>query len=258
MCAWPDIVQWEDTPGRLEIPGEAQVHIWKLDFSLVEDCSHKLKGLLSKEESARLDQLSSAGARMSYSLVRGSLRIILTNYLGTPAEKLSIVHDEFGRPSLSCEQFPGSMQFNLSHSTGRALFAFSGKLPLGIDLESEERKIGAKGLTERILATGERCLLQSLSEEGREQEAVIAWWTLKEAILKLAGKGIRLPFDKLEITKPFDARPLLVNYDPAIYGDLNRLSLHRFRPCETMTGALAVLHPEPALTFLNADFLVNL
>jgi 4'-phosphopantetheinyl transferase len=60
---------------------------------------------------------------------RGQLRELLASYLGEPPGKLRFRYSSYGKPALSGFE----LHFNVSHSGGLALLAFSTDHEIGVD-----------------------------------------------------------------------------------------------------------------------------
>jgi 4'-phosphopantetheinyl transferase len=84
------------------------------------------------------------------------------------------------------------MHFNLSHSGDLAVLAISASGPIGIDLEFIDRHIDIPGLARSCFNEAEEQSILALPVP--EQAArFFAFWTAKEAHMKLSGQGMSLP-----------------------------------------------------------------
>ncbi len=81
--------------------------------------------------------------------------------------------------------------FNLTHSCDFAACAILHGAPIGIDAEDIRRPINVPEMAGRWFHPSERRLLGRLSETNRT-EMFFRIWTLKEAILKTTGHGLRI------------------------------------------------------------------
>ena len=89
---------------------------------------------------------------------------------------------EWGKPC-----FPGSnWHFSISHSKNHVFCALSQK-NIGIDAEELDRNISLK-LAEKILSPMER---QQYENAEDKRLALLRFWVLKEAQVKMTGEGIR-------------------------------------------------------------------
>ena len=88
--------------------------------------------------------------------------------------------------------------FNLSHSRDLAVLALSQSGPLGIDLEFIDRQVDIAGLAQSCFTPQEAAVLAALA--APEQAArFFAFWTAKEARMKLQGKECRCPHARLRL-----------------------------------------------------------
>ncbi|MEX1011146.1 MAG: 4'-phosphopantetheinyl transferase superfamily protein [Balneolaceae bacterium] len=87
------------------------------------------------------------------------------------------------------------LEISISHTKGLTGCAVSENRTVGLDLEHEGRKVSS-GLVERI-----RCR----RNPGCEPEIdAIRCWTIKEAVLKWSGTGLRSPMSEVVITRMGD------------------------------------------------------
>ena len=83
--------------------------------------------------------------------------------------------------------FPDSpLHFSISHTPRRAFCALSDR-PIGIDAEELDRDIRL-ALADKILSPGERAQFDAAPDRRR---ALLTFWVLKEAAVKLTGQGLR-------------------------------------------------------------------
>ena len=76
--------------------------------------------------------------------------------------------------------------FSITH-THRRVFCALSRRPVGIDAEELDRKINLK-LADRVLSPMER---QQFDAAAHKEKALLTFWVLKEAAVKLAGTGLR-------------------------------------------------------------------
>lgn len=170
--------------------------------------SLKVTGLdqheLATHPQRRLEQLTSRAWR----------RQILAAALGQAPEKLSFAKDNYGKPYVSHNP---QLQLSQSHCAQQFVLAFNRQgIALGVDIESSQRKINLAGLAKRILTAIE---MQAFRQAQNPQGYVLKRWTIKEAVLKACGLGIRLNLNTVETENPLLAnqqQPVAVAYHAAI------------------------------------------
>jgi 4'-phosphopantetheinyl transferase len=124
--------------------------------------------------------------------------------------------------------------FNLTHSCDFAACAILYGAPIGIDAEDTRRPIDVTEMAARWFAPAERRLLGRLSETNRT-EMFFRMWTLKEAILKTTGHGLRIE-PQLFAVDPDHGRALV----PKELGIPTRWRLAELTPLPHIRLALAV------------------
>jgi 4'-phosphopantetheinyl transferase len=97
----------------------------------------------------------------------------------------------FGKPELDRRQAAAPIYFNVSHSAGLVVAAFSLQGEIGVDVEAAARAI-SPSVQRRVFTPRELRSWQTLPL-GQQREAAAARWTLKEAYLKARGAGLNLP-----------------------------------------------------------------
>lgn len=142
---------------------------------------------LSPAEAARAARFRFPRDRDRYVRGRGFLRRELARETGRPAGWLELVEGPRGKSALAC----GSVPFNLSHSGPLAALAIGGTSPVGIDLELVERAVDIDRLAPACFVPAERAVLDALPPDARRIR-FLAFWTAKEARMKLTGEGMAL------------------------------------------------------------------
>lgn len=146
------------------------------------------RALLSRSERGRADRFHFECDRNRYTSGRAFLRRQLATILKCSPEALTFVEGPWGKPALSC----GSVAFNLSHSGPLAVLAISTRGPVGIDVELIDRKGDLRQLSKSCFVEDECAVLEKL-DTADFRPRFFAFWTAKEALMKLTGQGMSLP-----------------------------------------------------------------
>jgi 4'-phosphopantetheinyl transferase len=230
-----DPVDINDLPLRNLALSADEVHLWHatLDEQLVDSLEH----LLSQDELSRANRFHFAKDRNHFIVARGLLRKLLAAYLGIGCGALRFSYGEKGKPSLEPDQ-RGSINFNLAHSHGMAIYAFSRGRELGVDLEFIKEDLEAEKIAERFFSRHEVDVLRSVPDELRKQ-AFFNCWTRKEAYIKARGEGLSMPLDEFDVSlAPGEAAALLKNHrDPA---EVSRWSMQSIPVLPGYVAALVV------------------
>jgi 4'-phosphopantetheinyl transferase len=113
---------------------------------------------------------------------------------------LSLVEDAHGRPRLD-RRHGQVLDFNWSHSGEHALVAIARGIAPGIDIERRRPRPRALALARRFFDEAEAAALAALPDGARD-EAFLALWTAKEAVLKAHGRGIGYGLQRLRVAVP--------------------------------------------------------
>lgn len=144
--------------------------------------------LLSPDEAARARRFHFDRDRDRYARGRGFLRSLLGQFCGQHPAGLIFGIGPQGKPFLQDH----ALFFNLSHSRDLAVLAVSRMGPVGLDVEFIDRQVDLAGLAQTCLTPHETAVLDGLSETDRAAR-FFAFWTAKEARMKLTGEGMLLP-----------------------------------------------------------------
>ena len=193
---------------RLQLSAD-DVHVWlaKLDDYPVDS----LKCLLAEEELTRADRFHFERDRNHFVVARGWLRKLLAAYLGVSPRELGFSYAEKGKPALE-ESQRSSLSFNLAHSGGMAIYAFSHHREIGVDLEFIREDLADEKIAERFFSEREIADLKNLPAELRKR-AFFDCWTRKEAYIKARGDGLSMPLDEFDVSfVPGSGAALLRNH----------------------------------------------
>ena len=172
--------------------------------------------------------------RLEQKISRRLRRQLLADYLGLAAEHLVFINNEHGKPYLKQSNLPDpmSVEFSQSHCVNQfALVMNKQDIPVGIDIEAKDRVIPMQALAQRILTPWE--LVQF--EQALDAHAFLLMrWTIKEAVLKASGLGIRVNLNELE------SIPLLVQ-SPIHENVINQNALNQTRLDENILNHIRLI-----------------
>lgn len=242
---------WE-RPSANRIPSlhPGQVHIWRISLNGPSLPLARYRDWLSHDETLRLDRLKDLSAQIQFSVTRGTLRRLLGSYTGRSPDLLKLGMTDRGKPLLAYPN-PLSVQFNVSHTQGMALAAFTRHFSIGVDVESSTRQVRVREVSGRFFSAGERQRLDSLAD-GLRKQWFFTYWTCKEAYLKMRGFGIGSELAKWEIQPDLQSPKATVTGLEASR-TLPPYSLWRLDPGTGYVGALAVGDSSPHIVQFEWD-----
>jgi len=174
-----------------------QIHIWQGAISDAQASVPAFETLLSADERTRAARFRFQRDRDCYVVSRGILRQLLAQYCGSEADRIRFDYGAQGKPALA-EGGAGGLQFNVSHSGDRILFAFALELPVGVDVEYMQSNVDFAGLARSSFSPTERDRLVALDLEHRAG-LFYEYWTCKEACIKGDGRGLSVPLSEFSI-----------------------------------------------------------
>jgi 4'-phosphopantetheinyl transferase len=224
-------LEWSDyTGGDLEIP-VCGVHFWLIEPSPV------FVQYLSSAELWRYERIINEEVRISYGCAQGGLRRIVGVYTGRSAKEVAMRRAARGKPYVA-----GAPEFNLSHTSGRMIAAFSSE-PVGIDVEAAGRTVQAGDLARKFFFRDE--IERVMVRAGAERNLTfLRYWVCKEAMVKLSGDGIYHGLRHARVALSNDGRS-----QGAYQG--REVSLREFRPAPDLVAALASWEPVEAKGFFR-------
>ena len=189
---------WEPAPQRPQLYGE-EVHVWRAALARPPGEVEALECLLSEDELRRAERFHFPRDRSSFVVARGTLREILSLYVGLPPGLLQFGYNAFGKPELIGASGAMGVRFNLSHAGSLALYAVAAGREVGVDVEVVREGVACEELAEMFFSRWERTALLALPA-GDRRRAFFECWARKEAYIKGRGEGLSLPLDSFDVS----------------------------------------------------------
>jgi 4'-phosphopantetheinyl transferase len=227
---------WNHPPDNLILSSQ-DVHVWRAELEQPTAWVEKLSQTLSEDEQIRAKRFYYERDRKHFIVGRGLLRTLLSRYAGIAPDQLQFCYIPRGKPSLAATGTDSSIQFNLSHSQGLALYAVTRDRQIGIDLEYIRSTSDVEKLAQRFFSPRESAIIHSLPPD-QKQIAFFHAWTCKEAYLKATGEGLA-QLEQVEVSLDLEKPPRLLsikeNCQPPTQWTLQALT-----PATDYMAALAV------------------
>lgn len=150
------------------------------------DAILSFRKLLSATEREKALKFKFVQDQHRYIVTHAMLRLILGGYLEIEPGKIEFISNDYGKPSLP-EKFR-KIHFNLSHSKGLSVLAFSTKAEIGIDIEKIDPEFDFDLIANAHFSNDENTFIKA--ENGQTRKRFYTVWTRKEALLKAVGTGI--------------------------------------------------------------------
>jgi 4'-phosphopantetheinyl transferase len=228
------------TPAGQSILEANQVHVWRTSLDVPGTRLIGLAKLLSSDEEARSSGYRFLEDRRRFVVARGLLRIILARYLRTNPKDLDFIFSETGKPEIHPDVNAG-IQFSVSHSHDRALFALARDRDVGVDVEHIRTDCAIDSIAQLFFSPEEQASIKSLPDPLKHR-AFFSCWCRKEAIVKALGRGLPFGLHRFEVSVlPGDAAKLRSTSDDAI--EIKSWSLVDLAVCDGYEGALAIKSP---------------
>jgi 4'-phosphopantetheinyl transferase len=174
---------------RLQL-AEHDVDVWRIALdNQPPEAVRSMSRLLSADETERASRFFFERDRVRYIVGRAALRMVLGRYLGRRPKDLIFRYGANGKPSLVAGSGSPVIHFNVAHSEGLALFAFTRVGEVGIDLEWMRDLPDWEQVAEAAFSTHELAQLRACPPERRRDEFFRSW-TRQEAVLKALGTGL--------------------------------------------------------------------
>jgi 4'-phosphopantetheinyl transferase len=228
---------WEAAP-HCVVVAKDEVHVWCASLKQGQERVRALYAHLDEGERAKATRFHFEKDRRHYTVARGVLRGLLGRYLRVPPARIIFSYNRYGKPALAGEFAAGGLRFNVSHSGGVGLFAFTLGRELGVDVESLREDFASREIAERFFSGREVSALCTVPPE-QQTRAFFNCWTRKEAYIKALGEGLSHPLNSFAVSlAPGEpARLLSSNIDPR---EAQRWSMFELNAPHGFAAALAV------------------
>ncbi|HEV2656716.1 MAG TPA: 4'-phosphopantetheinyl transferase superfamily protein, partial [Ktedonobacteraceae bacterium] len=141
-------------------------------------------------------------------------------------------------PLLEVSDEEGAPTFNVSHTHGMALFAFTRGREVGVDIEYMLPDRAELSIARRFFSPYEVAALQAVPA-AQQTQAFFSCWTRKEAYVKTRGLGLSLDLNLFDVSLAPGAPATLLNIrEPG--QRLEDWSLWNLEPADGYAAALAV------------------
>jgi 4'-phosphopantetheinyl transferase len=176
---------------------DRHIHVWCVGLTASEEALRACSMLLSPQERERANWFRFPEHRREFILAHGLLRILLARYSGARPEAIEFALGSRQKPRV---KFPiTDLRFNMSHTTGLAVYAFTRGIDIGVDVERIHPIDELTDLADQFFCFEETQELKAL-EAGVQDRAFFLCWTRKEAYVKAIGDGLFCPLDSFRVT----------------------------------------------------------
>src|SRR2546422_5909701 len=222
---------------------EREIHLWRASLDENEPSVIQCwKSELTQDELARASRFAFPLDRDRFIVGRGILRAILGRYMRWPSAALEFIYEAQGKPRLRLGDEDPPIRFNVSHSQGLAVYAFSCNREIGIDIEAIQPDIPREDIAEQFFSSKELAEFRLLPPEQR-REGFFLCWTRKEAYFKALGAGLTLPLCGFHVSLTPGMPERLLSTDSF------RWMLHSFEPPRGYPGAIVAERKDGTPTF---------
>lgn len=223
------------------------VHVWCSSLQQSTDVVTQLSNLLSPEEKERASRFQFEHLRWSFSVARGTLRLILARYLELEPSKIQFRYTANGKPYLSDPHDSKGISFNLSHSGDLVLYAITRGRQLGVDIEQIRPVPELMAIAANTFSQEEYSQLKAVAEH-QKLDAFFNCWTRKEAFIKAIGEGVSFPLDQFDVSLAV-GRPARLLRIRGNKEDAACWSMFGWQPAEGYVAALAVEGTDCSVTY---------
>ena len=220
-----------------------EVDIWYAPLAPFVHICDTLLEELSLEERTRATRFHFEKDRNRFIIGHYLLRHVLADYTKQKGSDLKFDRLKFGKPFLV--EHP-ELQFNFSDTKNAILIGVTTHYPLGVDVETMQRKVDHEGVAEHFFMNQE---IQELKNASDPKYRFLEFWTRKEAILKASGVGIMEDVRALQVNK--DQQEVSISHK-----DMIALSADRYYVITGAIGAdniISIATPKPISSFSVFD-----
>ena len=230
------------------------VHLWQLDCETITGGDERCLDALSPSERERATRFLIDCERRVFVVGHAMLRSLLGAYLDRSPGSVTLTRGELGKLELEPDENCGRLEFNVSHSGDRILYAFTRGRRVGIDLE-RVRPVASLAALARAILTRDEWSSWCEMDESRRRDALFTAWVRKEAVLKGIGCGLRVRPSRIAVS-PQRGEPLSVMLPAECAGQRN-WQLRDVHPEGGWIAALALEGSSPAMLTHGSPILLS-
>lgn len=216
------------------------VHVWLTPVRDRTDPSvlHVLAEHLDDWEEERLRRLRRPEDQLLFALAHALVRALLSTLHPVRPPEWRLAPDPEGKPYVKLPSPARDIHFSLSHTAGLVGCAACVGMPVGFDVEALDRRLDAEALAGRTMSHAEVTRWKD-GPDASSAHGFLRYWTLKEALLKAVGTGIRLALASVEVVPAGEGAAVIRSLPPA-FGDVRAWQAHSLDPLDTHVAAVAV------------------
>ncbi len=189
---------WSTAPTELTL-SQNEIAIWRAWLNCDPAFVRELKATLSHDEQSRESRFHFSRDRDRFIVARGILRELLGGYLNVPPGELRLRYGPQGKPALESGNSYAPISFNMSHTHDLAVFAFTSRRQIGVDVERFRTDSDIEEIADRYFSEAERRQLSALPA-NLKAEAFFLCWTCKEAYIKAREGGLHIELKSFDVT----------------------------------------------------------
>jgi 4'-phosphopantetheinyl transferase len=173
---------------------ESEIHLWRADLRVPPE-----NGLLSDDELDRAWRLIFERDRNRFVAARSMLRRICAGYTGQNPKAVRFRYSTHGKPEFAAGEPGAEIHFNLSHSEDLAVYAFSSRLRVGVDIERVRPLAEMDTIVGNFFSPVDQQSFGALDPAIRN-ESFFRYWTRREAFVKAMALGIAASPEDLHVS----------------------------------------------------------
>lgn len=195
FCEGPETAIPQEAAPDTAPPAHGTVHLWYASLDHLRPALNRYADLLDPVEQDRMHRFRFDVDRERFILGHGLLRTLLGRYLERDPSLIRMARGPFGKPYLERKE----LRFNLSDTKDAVLIAFASGVELGADIETMERNVDHRSVSEHYFTEPE---IRAIGAAEDPKRRFLELWTRKEAVLKASGVGIMDDLRVLRVDAP--------------------------------------------------------
>src|SRR5258708_25089271 len=165
------------------VVSETEVNVWLADVEAIGAAESRWQTVLPSDDAVGAARFHFPRDRQRFVASRAVLRTILAGYLAIDPAGVNFSYSSKEKPLLGPAHAGSDVMFNVSHSGGIALFAFTRHFDIGIDVEQVRHDFDLDAIARRFFSAHEQSQLAALPADGKV-EGFFRCGTRKEAYIK--------------------------------------------------------------------------